>query len=186
MSGVPVARAQRCIGLTIGDVWSILDGSLTEIERAVRPPPADPDTRLHRAGHYNQFFPVHPDDPDKARRSAVIEPKQVWVCPLGVTGESLWVAEPWRTRAAWDGLTSDYLTRYSHRQRQDPRDHIEYLASPLDPPLSGRPRGAGYMPRALSRIMLHITSIDCVSVGSVLAWRLGVRAEILYTPRTTQ
>lgn len=181
-----MARAQRCIGLTIGDVWSILDGSLTEIERAVRPQPADPETRLHRAGNYNQFFSVRADDPDKARRSAVIEHKRVWVCPLGVPGEALWVAEPWRTSSAWNGRSSLDLTRYYDGQRLDPRDHIEYLASPMLRPLNGRLHDAGYMPRALSRILLHITSIDCVPVRSLLTWRLGVRAEILYTPRTTQ
>jgi hypothetical protein len=78
--------------------------------------------------------------------------------PLGVPGDRLYVKEPWRTLAIYDGLKPSEL----------PKDApIWYEADGPAPEGFGRYRHARFMPRWASRMTLEITEVRAARVQDI-------------------
>lgn len=83
------------------------------------------------------------------------EGKQHYVkCPLGSTGDVLWVREAFRLPGF---MNADSPLQALAREGDRLREHVEYLADDKGLYPEGRYRPARFMPRALSRITLDVT-----------------------------
>jgi hypothetical protein len=158
-------------------IRALLDGRKTETRRIIKPQPTG-------ASHWWQSFALVADrDVGFYPDNYEAEPARL-SCPLGVTGDLLWVRETFvleNTDDVPDGVPhkiepGEWGTEvYPHYRATEPEPHI--VPPGLEDPYDDRTRWTPsiFMPRWASRIMLEITSVRVERLQEID--QAGARAE---------
>lgn len=81
--------------------------------------------------------------------------------PYGITGDHLWVREPWVVGRGYDRISpadADRAASMGHRLNKG-RIHLHYLADGPAPGWAGRYRHGRFMCRWMARIVLEVTDV---------------------------
>ncbi len=165
------------IALREGEVRGLLDGTLREIRREVKPQPPSIEAVVALSGtRFSIFNGTGEPSPIWRVAGPVWAVRELigvteWTCPLGAPGSEVWCQEAWR----------------AHERASDGKDFIEYAAGGDMLPLPNTPEHAEWivgrfgawqratsMPRWASRLTVRVESVR-VERGEAWEWVYGVR-----------